>query len=175
MPYAYERRRHIWRNAFQQVNVLARTLEKGALPVGFKRELARLNSAQIDWRTHLWRYLVQTPTDFQNFDRRFIGRGLYLEALEGESVRIFVCLDTSGSVNDAQVRALVSEVQAILRSYPHLKCDLYYADDKLYGPYLLHADSEIPPPLGGGGTDFQPFLPMLNSAAACTRAVSPST
>lgn len=147
-----------WRNAFQQANVLARTLEKGELPVGIARELARLNPAQIDWRTHLWRFLVQTPTDFQGFDRRFIGRGLYLEALEGESVRIFVCVDTSGSVNDHQVRALVAEVQEILRSYPHLKCDLYYADDKCYGPYLLHADSPIPPPVGGGGTDFQPFF-----------------
>jgi predicted metal-dependent peptidase len=147
-----------WRNAFQQANVLARTLEKGELPIGIARELARLNPAQIDWRAHLWRFLVQTPTDFQGFDRRFIGRGLYLEALEGESVRIFVCVDTSGSVNDQQVRALVAEVQAILRSYPHLTCDLYYADDKLYGPYLLHAGSPIPPPVGGGGTDFQPFF-----------------
>ncbi|NTU85406.1 MAG: hypothetical protein HGA45_39645, partial [Chloroflexales bacterium] len=73
-------------------------------------------------------------------------------------VRVFVCVDTSGSVNDAQVRALVSEVQSILRSYPHLKCDLYYADDQLYGPFFLHADSPVPPPLGGGGTDFQPFF-----------------
>lgn len=147
-----------WRNAFQQASVLARTLEQGDLPVGVQREIQSLNPARIDWRTHLWRFLVQTPADFQGFDRRFIGRGLYLEALEGESVRVFVCVDTSGSVNDQQVRALVSEVQSILGSYPNLKCDLYYADDKLYGPYQLSANSDVPPPVGGGGTDFQPFF-----------------
>ncbi|NTV63587.1 MAG: hypothetical protein HGA65_08635, partial [Oscillochloris sp.] len=155
-----------WRNAFQQASTLARTVESGSLPTGVQRELDAIRPGQIDWRSHLWRFLVQTPNDFQGFDRRFLGRGLYLEALEGESVRVFVAVDTSGSVNDAQVRGLVSEVQEILRSYPHLKCDLYYADDQLYGPYYLHAYGEIPPPLGGGGTDFQPFFAAVEETRA---------
>lgn len=155
-----------WRNAFQQATLIAETVERGGLPDGFRRELERLSPAAIDWRAHLWRYLVQTPSDFQGFDRRFVGRGLYLEALEGESVRVFVCVDTSGSVNDAQVRALVGEVQAILRSYPHLKCDLYYADDALYGPHFLRADDPIPAPQGGGATDFQPFFRAIETTRA---------
>ncbi|NNJ08831.1 hypothetical protein EKD04_000650 [Chloroflexales bacterium ZM16-3] len=153
-----------WRNAFQQASVLARTVEQGGMLDGVRRELDALSPARIDWRAYLWRFLVQTPTDFQGFDRRFVGRGLYLEALEGESVRVFVYVDTSGSVNDAQVRALVSEVQSILRSYPHLKCDLYYADDQLYGPFWLTAEGAIPPPLGGGGTDFQPFFAVVEAS-----------
>ena len=48
--------------------------------------MAEISESQLDWRSYLWRYLVQTPTDFQGFDRRFVGRGLYLEALIGESV-----------------------------------------------------------------------------------------
>jgi predicted metal-dependent peptidase len=146
--------------------VLAQTVERGGLPDGFRRELDRLSPAVIDWRAYLWRYLVQTPSDFQGFDRRFLGRGLYLEALEGESVRVFVCVDTSGSVHDAQVRALVGEVQGILGSYPHLRCDLYYADDQLYGPYRLRADDPVPPPVGGGATDFQPFFAAVEAARA---------
>jgi predicted metal-dependent peptidase len=147
-----------WRNALQQAQVVAETTMQGGLPDGMARALAQIQPGQIDWRTHLWRYLVQTPNDFQNFDRRFVGRGLYLEALEGEAVRVYVAIDTSGSVHDEQVRALVSEVQGILASYPHLICELYYADDKLYGPFALNARSAIPPPIGGGGTDFQPFF-----------------
>jgi predicted metal-dependent peptidase len=147
-----------WRNALQQAQLMAETTMQGGLPDGMARALVHIQAGQIDWRTHLWRYLVQTPHDFQNFDRRFVGRGLYLEALAGESVRVYVAVDTSGSVHDEQIRTLVSEVQGILASYPHLICELYYADDKLYGPYTLSARSAIPPPMGGGGTDFQPFF-----------------
>jgi predicted metal-dependent peptidase len=152
-----------WRNAFQQANAVVLATQRGSLPDGMHREMAALEPGRIDWRTHLWRYLVQTPSDFQGFDRRFVGRGLYLEALEGESVRVFVAVDSSGSINDQQIRALVSEVQSILPSYPHLKCDLYYADDKAYGPYDLAADGAIPPPVGGGGTDFQPFFAAVEA------------
>jgi len=101
---------------------------------------------------------VQTPTDFQHFDRRFVGQGLYLESLSGESVHVHVAVDTSGSVDGAELQALLSEVQAILRAYPQLRCDLYYADAELHGPYRLTPSSALPPPIGGGGTDFRPFF-----------------
>jgi predicted metal-dependent peptidase len=116
----------------------------------------------LDWRSYLWRYLVQTPNDFMGFDRRFIGRGLYLEALQGESVQVFVAVDTSGSIGDKQMQLFLSEVQGILRAYPHLTCELYYADAQAYGPYLLEADSEIPKPVGGGGTSFVPFFEAVS-------------
>jgi predicted metal-dependent peptidase len=106
----------------------------------------------------LWRYLTRTPTDFEEFDRRMVGRGLYIESLEGQGLRVHVAIDTSGSVDDAQVQTFISELRGILRSYPHVRCDLYYADATVYGPYTLEGDGEIPPPQGGGGTDFRPFF-----------------
>ena len=150
-----------WQNALQQAQMIAETQQSAGLPVGVQREIGAVQYGQIDWRAQLWRYLVQTPTDFAGFDRRFVGRGLYLEALEGESIRVYVAVDTSGSVNDAQARALVGEVQSILGTYPHIRCDLYYADDRLYGPYPLDASSLIPSPIGGGGTDFEPFFSAI--------------
>ena len=69
-----------WRNALQQATVIARSTGSGKLPMGIDRELNEIVNPQLDWRAYLWRYLVQTPTDFQGFDRRLIGRGLYLEA-----------------------------------------------------------------------------------------------
>lgn len=147
-----------WRNAMQQATAIARTVARGTIPTGFERELGALNSAQLDWRSYLWRYLVQTPTDFVNFDRRFIGRGLYLESLEGESVQVYVAVDTSGSIDNKQLGMFLSEVRGILNAYPHLKCELYYVDAEAYGPYNLHAKDEIPSPQGGGGTSFVPFF-----------------
>ncbi|HEY9740730.1 MAG TPA: VWA-like domain-containing protein, partial [Coleofasciculaceae cyanobacterium] len=135
---------------------------QGNIPAGMQRELGALTQAQLDWRSYLWRYLVRTPTDFTGFDRRFIGRKLYLEALEGESVQVFVAIDTSGSVGDREMRLFLSEVQGILNAYPHLICELYYADAEAYGPYSLKADNEIPRPVGGGGTSFVPFFEKVS-------------
>lgn len=148
-----------WRNAMQQAIVVARSSNsQGSIPAGMQRELGALTQTQLDWRSYLWRYLVRTPTDFTGFDRRFIGRKLYLEALEGESVQVFVAVDTSGSVGDGDMRLFLSEVQGILKAYPHLECELYYVDAEAYGPYSLNSDSEIPKPTGGGGTSFVPFF-----------------
>jgi predicted metal-dependent peptidase len=92
------------------------------------------------------------------FDRRFIGRGVYLETLVGESVQVFVAVDTSGSIDNQQLRMFLGEVKGILNAYPHLQCELYYADAEAYGPYPLNPDSPLPSPKGGGGTSFVPFF-----------------
>jgi predicted metal-dependent peptidase len=153
-----------WRNAMQQAITIAQSSQsQGSIPAGFGRELSYLTQPQIDWRTYLWRYLVRTPTDFTGFDRRFIGQKLYLEALEGESVKVYIAVDTSGSVGDRELGLFLGEVQGILQSYPHLVGELYYADANAYGPYELNSDSPIPKPIGGGGTSFIPFFEQVKN------------
>jgi predicted metal-dependent peptidase len=151
-----------WKNALQQATVIAQTTSQGKLPAGMDRELGLLTSPQLDWRAYLWRYLVQTPTDFMGFDRRFVGRGLYLESLVGESVKVFVAVDTSGSIDSEQLRMFLTEVQGILGSYPHLQCELYYVDAEAYGPHELTPDTLLPKPQGGGGTSFIPFFEKVD-------------
>ncbi len=150
-----------WRNALQQAKLIAQSSKQGTLPAGILRELDRLTTPQIDWRSYLWRYLTQTPNDFRDFDRRFIGQGLYLETLSGESVKVYVAIDTSGSIDTELLRTFLSELQGILNAYPHLKCHLYYADAAVYGPYAVDPDSPIPTPKGGGGTSFVPFFDAI--------------
>lgn len=146
-----------WKKALQQAQAVARGSQKGSLPAGIERAFG-LGQAQLDWRSVLWRFLVRTPSDFSGYDRRHVGRGWYLENLEGESLKVYIGVDTSGSVDDAQVQQFLGEVQGILRAYPHLEAWLFYADAALYGPYLLGSDGAIPAPQGGGGTDFRPFF-----------------
>jgi predicted metal-dependent peptidase len=155
-----------WRHAMEQARMAARTQQRGDLPAGLARELGALRPAQLDWRAHLWRFLVKTPTDFTGFDRRFVGRGLYLEALDGESVRVHVAVDTSGSVGGREMEAFLGEVRGILGAYPHVRCALYYADAACYGPYPLTAGDPLPQPQGGGGTDFRPFFAAVAEHAA---------
>ncbi|EFH79712.1 DUF2201 family putative metallopeptidase [Ktedonobacter racemifer] len=164
-----------WRQALQHAKTLAEMLGQGNFPLGMERELSHLNPAQLDWRSYLWRFLVQTPNDFQGFDRRFVGRGLYLETLQGESVRVYIAVDTSGSIDNKLLSLFLSEVRGILQAYPHLEAHLYYADASCYGPYELTSQdpSHLPKPVGGGGTSFRPFFEAIekehdpNQAGVC--------
>jgi predicted metal-dependent peptidase len=155
-----------WKQAQAQASTLSRAQSKGELPAGFAREFSALEPAQLDWRSYLWRYLVRTPTDFDAFDRRLIHRGLYVETLESESVRVFLCIDTSGSIGQTELTVFLGEVLGILRSYPHILCDLYYADAAINGPHRLTQSStpeDFPRPVGGGGTSFVPFFEAVEA------------
>ncbi|GAB3637170.1 VWA-like domain-containing protein [Hymenobacter arcticus] len=148
-----------WRAALHRATAV-RSLVAGPDPLGHGREAAWALGPRLSWRTLLWRYLVQTPVDFGGFDRRFVGRGLYLETLAGETVRVAVCLDTSGSVDSRLLGELLAEVRGILGSYPHLEVQFWYADAALYGPHELTAAdaAALPRPQGGGDTSFEPFF-----------------
>jgi predicted metal-dependent peptidase len=146
-----------WAQALQQAATVTAN-QSGTVPMGLDRELEAIGHHQVDWRSYLWQYLVQTPTDFQGFDRRFVGRGLYLESLQGESVRVYVAIDTSGSICANTLGLFLSEINGILNAYPHLTGDLYYVDCDVYGPHLLTVDSTLPTPQGGGGSSFVSFF-----------------
>jgi predicted metal-dependent peptidase len=146
-----------WKQALQQATLLVEASGKGTLPAGLTRNLLALSSPQLDWRSLLWRFLVRTPVDFAGFDRRFVGRGMYLEALEGESISVRIAVDTSGSVNSGVLSRFLTEVHEIVRMYPHLEAELFYADTRLYGPFELNPGA-IEQPKGGGGTLFEPFF-----------------
>ena len=105
--------------------------------------------------------LGKTPADFDDIDRRFIYKGLYLEGLLTESIELSVCIDTSGSISGALLDQFIGELQGILRSYPHVKCNLYWADTKVYGPYELSKIEDLPSAKGFGGTSFVPFFNKL--------------
>lgn len=147
-----------WKQALQQATASDRTSGWGKLALGIERELESSLNPQLDWRSYLWRYLARTPTDFQGFDRRFVGRGLYLEALETESLQVYIALDTSGSVSEATLEIFIDEVKGIIGAYPHLACNLYYVDRDTYGPYSLTRNAPVPTPQGGGGTSFVAFF-----------------
>ena len=146
-----------WKQAWQEASTLAASFAQGDLPAEILMHLQEVTDPALDWRTLLWRYLVRTPSDFSGFDRRHIGRGLYLEALEGESVSARIAIDTSGSVCGEELVQFVAEVREILRLYPQIDAQLYYADAALYGPFDIN-DESLTHPVGGGGTCFKPFF-----------------
>ena len=78
-----------------------------------------------------------------------------------DAIEVSVCIDTSGSVSKRLIDQFVAETKGILRAYPHVKCDFFYSDCKLSGPYDINQAEQIPILHGGGGTSFIPFFKYL--------------
>ena len=155
--------RNFWKQAINDSRLIAKSAGQNKFPDSFERNFAEITEPEIDWKIKLWNYLVKTPSDFGDFDRRFIYSGLYLENLEGESVDVFCCIDTSGSILDSEINKFMGEVKGILNSYPNINFKLWYADHNCYGPYKIESFNNIPRPQGGGGTDFEPFFDILKN------------
>ena len=133
----------------------------GGLPDGMDREVENILEPEVNWRHALWKYVGRTPADFDDLDRRFLYRGLYLEGLMTEALEVSVCVDTSGSVSRDLIDQFVAEINGILKSYPHVKCDFFFCDCELSGPFKISSPEEIPVLKGGGGTSFVPFFKYL--------------
>ena len=153
-----------WRDAVRKALVVQRMHDQrtGEDSLGAHRELDGLLEPQVDWRTMLWRYVVRAPFDYTGWDRRFVHRDLYVEELTGERLTVAACLDTSGSVSQNMLRTFLSELQGIRRAHPMIEMVIYFADSRLYGPYRLERDSDLPIPVGGGGTTFSPFFEAVD-------------
>ena len=163
-----------WSSLTARAMAVAEMQRQGSMPAELLRAVRETHQPQVDWRTALWRCLVRTPDDFAGFDRRHLWQGLYLETLEGESVSVDVCIDTSGSVHGKMLDAFLSELRGIVRSYPAVRCRLYYADAACHGPFEVDADTAFPAPKGGGGTDFRPFFAAVAGGPGATDGRVPS-
>jgi predicted metal-dependent peptidase len=154
-----------WRVAREQAQIVSEQMNQG-VGAGRKSRLVRdIEAPRLDWRTLLWRFVARTPHDFSGFDRRFIGKRIYLEMLEAETLDVAVAVDTSGSITEAHLATFLGELTGIQRAYPHLALDLYYSDDGFYGPYRMGREDIPPRPVGGGGTSFVPILNELETTA----------
>lgn len=140
---------------------------RGELPAGVARAFGLdVPPPTVDWRSILWQFVSRSRSDFASFDRRFAYRGLFLESLDNEDVWVDLCIDTSGSIDQQALSVFSSELDAILRAHPSVRCRLWYADANVYGPWELGGGDELPEPQGGGGTDFSPFFEALESGSA---------
>lgn len=155
-----------WRQALREASIIATASGRGGIPAHIRLRVEAVTQSQIDWRSVLWRFLVQTPVDFTDFDRRFVGMGIYVDSLSGENISARIAVDTSGSVDAEMLAHFTAEVLEVTRIYPHINANLYFADAALHGPFPLEKHY-LNRPIGGGGTSFVPFFNAMRSEVSC--------
>lgn len=92
----------------------------GTMPADAAAILGELNRPRIDWRETVARFVddaAQRVVDWNRPNRRFLDSGFFMPSTAPDSVScIGVALDVSGSIDQAALSALGSELQGILDS-----------------------------------------------------------
>ena len=140
----------------------------GSLPACTERAIKASESPRMDWREILHRFfqeITQRDYSFTSPNSRFLNRGIILPSLRSRDIgRIILAVDTSGSVSDSEVSAMVSEMQNCMETY----CDaglsdgltVIYCDAAVTGEETLYS-GDVANPKGGGGTMFAPVFERL--------------
>jgi len=154
-----------WNNVIKQAVQYSR--ERGYEPAWMKRLYDELQPKE-DWRNILREYIQPFSNDytFNPVDRRYLESDFSLpDICDGEKLDwIAVGIDTSGSIQGAELNAFIGELKSILSAYDQVKCKLTFCDAEAT-PFVELKDFETDKGnikvAGGGGTDFVPVFKMV--------------
>jgi predicted metal-dependent peptidase len=135
-----------------------------ARPMGasLSRVFYEILEPQLDWCDVLSRYVMESRSDYDGYDKRFISRGLYLDDLSSPRIRLLVFIDTSGSIDHHVLGLFISEIQTIAVSMHDLNAQVYFFDTELHYLCEIHDLPERLELAGGGGTSFLPALAEIS-------------
>jgi len=150
-----------------------RAREAGKLSGALARLCEQALAPQVSWRAALAHHLSQTARDdysWQRPSRRSSGAAgePLFASLRSHSGDIYVALDTSGSISEADLAQFVGELNAIKGTLPVrltlFACDAQLAPD---APWVTEPWEEFRLPrvfAGGGGTAFAPVFDWIARA-----------
>ncbi len=152
-----------------------RAREAGKLSGNLARLAESALAPQVSWRAALAQYLSQAARDDYSWLRpsRRTGESssdVLWPSLRSHAGDIFVALDTSGSIADADLAQFVGELNAIKGTLPVritlVACDAALAPD---APWVCEPWQELRLPRqfeGGGGTAFTPVFEWIEREGA---------
>lgn len=141
----------------------------GNIPAGVKRLIQELTEPKMNWRELLRMQLESTiKSDYTWL--RASRRGWHMDAVMpgmklDPMIDIALFIDASGSMSEAMLKDILSEVAGIMESFPAYRIHVVSFDTECYNPRQY--DSENLDDIceydvqGGGGTDFESIFRYL--------------
>jgi predicted metal-dependent peptidase len=148
-----------------------RAREAGKLSGNLARLLDAALAPQVSWRAALAQYLSQAARDDYTWLRPSRREGEVIwPSLRSHSGEIFIALDTSGSIADADLAQFAGELNAIKGTLP-VRITLFACDSALHAdtPWVCEPWEEFRLPgafEGGGGTAFAPVFEWIEANGA---------
>lgn len=139
----------------------------GKMPADLDRIISDMIESKVSWREVLQRFCldsIKSDYTWKRPNRRFIPR-VYMPSLDGQKLsRIIITIDTSGSIDDSDLRTFAGEIQEILDTFNIDEIQVLYVDSALQSSETFHKyDRVILHAKGGGGTSFRPAFEHIEA------------
>ena len=134
----------------------------GNLPAGVKRIIQDMTAPKMNWR-ELIRMQLESTIKSDYTWLRSSRRGWHMDAVMPgmklePMIDIAVSIDASGSMGEAILKDVLSEVAGIMEQFPNYRIHVVSFDTEVYNPQQFDSENldditgyEV---MGGGGTDF---------------------
>ena len=131
------------------------------LPEEVKRMIKQFTNPKMDWREMLQQQIqsvIRNDYTFARPSRKAWHSGIILPATDYEkTIDIAVAIDTSGSIEERQLKDFLGEIQNIMNQYTDYQIKIWSFDTKVYNEQDFTANDNSLDDYeakGGGGTDF---------------------
>ena len=161
-----ERIRDVWNQRILE----AACQGTGRMPQSVRELVETLkHRSEVDWKELLHDFIQHDTYDysFQPPDRRFSDGDFFLPAFnidpdQGSVHDIWVCVDTSGSIEDGQLAEVMAEIQDAMRQ-AGLSGAISFFDTEITEPEPFDTEEAFRKivPTGGGGTSFHVIFEYL--------------
>ena len=143
---------------------------RGKLPGHLQAVVASALKPEIRWQELLAQFVTSCYGGSRRWlppNRRYVGRGLYLQSSRTERLRAVVAIDTSGSTIE-DLPKFFSELDSLLKTFGNYEMTIIQADAAVQSVQMF--DDTAPydgsgkwQSKGNGGTDFRPVFDYVAS------------
>lgn len=164
-----------WKKNLSEANIQAK--KRGKDPAGVERHVDDVLESKINWRELLYKYITrELPFDYTyNYpSKKSIACGYYMPSImRGESVKVTVAIDVSGSIYGEELQEFLSELIGISKSFQNVEINLMFWDTALNNHYVIdrnNIDELLDLKIhGGGGTDFRNVYKKIDEIVPQTK------
>jgi len=163
-----EERKTLAREWKERVSRAAHTArQQGKLPGHLETLVEDLIEPRLDFSKYLRNFvLTASKNDYRLSPphKKHLWRGFYMPSFYGEAIEIAVAVDTSGSINDEEIKFALSEIWGICQQFTNHTLHLIQCDAQIQDYTVLKEFDELPRKVKGrGGTDFRPVFDLIRT------------
>ena len=143
--------------------------QAGKLPGELEKFTTSALNATLNWKQMLHRFVQQATSgedySWQRLDRRMLSYGLHLPGPEGTHAKLFVAIDTSGSMGEEEISRVLTEIKQACSILDTFDIYIIYFDSEVYAEQYFNQESpiKITNNLQRGGTSFKAAFAKFSS------------